>query len=445
MKLQFLGAAGMVTGSSYLLSDGKGDLLIDLGMFQGSQEMQALNSRPLAFAVDALAGVVLTHAHLDHCGRLPLLIKAGFSGPIYTTEASAQLLELSLYDTAKINKEREGEVLFGEKEVEQLMKLVKIADYHTPFKVGNFTIEMYEAGHILGSTSLLVTTEKGKRLIFSGDLGNTPQDLIKPTEYFDRGEVVVMESTYGDRIHGGDNPIEVLAREVQAVEQSGGTLLIPSFSLERTQELLHRFDHLKREKKIKEETAFFLDSPMAQKATNIFRGFPELYNNELSDHVRSDDPFSFPGLVMVENYKASQEIVNELRPKVILAGSGMMTGGRILNHARIHLGNDKNRILFVGFQAEGTIGRRIKDGERKIRIDGEEVEIHATVSETSAISAHADQPRLVNWLSKIEGVEKLFLTHGEDLSRLSLKEKIHQEMGLSEIELPKLNQQVEIE
>jgi len=452
-QLKFLGAAGMVTGSSYWLEDHDSHgILIDLGMFQGIEEQKAFNSQALAFSAKNLDAMILTHAHLDHCGRMPLLVGAGFTGPIFMTEATRQLLELSLYDAAKVAKENDErrqthEALFAEEEVEKLLTHCRIVAYDRPFTVGSFEITMRDAGHILGSASLEVKyTGEGKtvRVVFSGDLGNTPQDLIRPTEMIKEAEVVVMESTYGDRTHSNEDPLKVIQGEINAIEENGGTLLIPAFSLERTQEILHRIDHLKKSKKIKDETPVFLDSPMAIKATMIFKHFADLYNQELADHAKLDDPFDFPGLVLVEKGGESAKIKEIDRPKVIIAGSGMMSGGRIMRHAIDFLPLPTTRLLQVGFQAQGTVGRQIQDGAKKVKIYDEEVEVAAQIREVTSMSAHADQPRLMNWLSKIKGVQKVFLTHGEELPRLVLAEKIRNELGVTDVVLPEMNQTEEL-
>ena len=253
-----------------------------------------------------------------------------------------------------------------------------------------------------------------------------------------------MESTYGDKIHPEEDVDSLLAEEIKRIEAERGTLLIPAFSLERTQELLHRFDHLKKAKKMKDETPVYLDSPMAIRATEVFKASKNLYNQELANHSKKDDPFEFPGLVRVEHGWQSRKIKDQLGAKVIIAGAGMMTGGRIVFHARDFLGEDKNSIMFVGFQGEGTLGRRIQEGEKKVNIEGETIEIKARVREIRAMSAHADQNGLLAWISKIDKVEKVFLTHGEDVPRLSLRRKIEDVVGIAEVVLPKMRQEIEV-
>ncbi len=444
----------MVTGSCYWLADqNEHGVLIDMGMFQGVEEQKTFNNESLPFKAKNLTAMILTHAHLDHCGRMPLLVRAGFTGSIFMTEATHQLLGLSLYDAAKVAKENDErrqthEALFTEEEVEKLLTHCRVVHYDRSFEVGNFEVTMRDAGHILGSASVeIVDKREGngpRKIAFSGDLGNTPQDLIRPTEPVVDADLVVMESTYGDRIHSDEDPMKVIQEEINAVEANGGTLLIPAFSLERTQEILHRIDHLKKNKKVKDETPVFLDSPMAIKATMIFKHFADLYNQELADHAKLDDPFDFPGLVLVEKGGESAKIKEIDRAKVIIAGSGMMSGGRIMHHAADFLPLETTRLLQVGFQAIGTLGRQIEDGAKKVKIYDQEVDVKAHIREVTSMSAHADQPRLMNWLSKIKGVQKVFLTHGEELPRLVLSEKIKNDLGITEVVLPKMNQSVDL-
>lgn len=439
----------MVTGSSYLLTDGPTKVLLDMGMFQGGGDESRLNYEELAFNPVELNGAILTHAHLDHCGRLPTLVYGGFSKELYMTRATERLLEISLMDAAHLAKEGQSRPMFDEEDVVRLMSLVKTVDYGENFLIGNMSFNFLDAGHILGSASVEIRsknskTQEFKTVVFSGDLGNSPQDLIRPTEVPKAAEVVIMESTYGDKIHPEEDVEELLSEEVKRIEDEGGTLLIPAFSLERTQELLHRFDHLKKVRRMKDETPVYLDSPMAIRATEVFESSKELFNDELSNHSKVDNPFEFPGLIRVERGWQSRKIKDQVGAKVIIAGAGMMTGGRIVFHAIDFLGEEKNSIMFVGFQGEGTLGRRIQDGEKKVNIEGKVVEIRARVREIRAMSAHADQNGLVSWISKIDKVKKVFLTHGEELPRLSLSRKIKDEIGVDEVILPKMRQEVEV-
>jgi metallo-beta-lactamase family protein len=446
VKIKFLGAASMVTGSSYFLTGEETGLMIDYGMFQGKIEETGLNSVKPPIDFDKLTAVVLTHAHLDHCGRLPLLIRYGFRGPIFMTEATKALTELVLYDSAKIAKEEESKVvLYTDDDVEKLLKQVQTVEYDKAFMVGEFEVTFLDAGHILGSATVLVRdTKNGKLISFSGDLGNTPEPLLDPTHWVTKADVAVMESTYGDEIHEPRDEVEELAAIVAQAEKERGTVIIPSFSLQRSQEILYIFDQLKKMGKMKVETPVFLDSPMAIKATEIFRDFPNLYNRKLETQAKTDDPFDFPSLVLCDTIEKSRQIKNLIGTKIIVAGSGMMNGGRVIHHVVSFLGDPKTQLIFVGFQAEGTLGRKIKDGLEKVNIWGNEVTIKAQIKEIKTMSSHADQVQLLNWISKMEGLTHVILTHGEELPRLVLAEKVRQDFPGVSVDMPMLYDEIDI-
>jgi len=442
MKLKFLGAAGgLVTGSSSLIN---GQTLIDLGMYQGTREVAELNQQPLDFDARKLDAVILTHAHLDHCGRLPLLIKGGFSGKVFMTAATKDLVEIVLFDAVKVAREDgDKDNLFGDEEVEKILLMTEVVEYNQSFFSAGVNFSLIDAGHILGSASVKLLLPDKRKMIFSGDLGNSPQDLIKPTEKAGEGEVVIMESTYGDRLHGVEDEREVLVKEVEAVIRDGGTLLIPAFSLERTQELLHDLDYLKKTGKIKDNLKVFLDSPMAIRVTEVFKKHGELYNEELKKQAQVDDPFDFPGLSMVVEASQSRKIKEVIGAKIIIAGSGMMAGGRILSHAQEYLADSRTRLLFVGYQAKGTIGRAILEGARSVSIYGKSIEVEAHTREITSMSAHADQEQLLTWLEQIKGTREVFLIHGEEKSRRMLKSKIEERLGLK-VKLPLMGEEVEV-
>lgn len=447
-KIKFLGASGTVTGSSFLLSGNDGpSVLIDTGMFQGMHESHQLNSAPLDFDIKKVGGIVITHAHLDHVGRLPIMIKNGYTGPIYLTEPTRIIAEITLLDAAKLQAE-ENHPLYEFTDITKTMSQMEVIDYHQEFQIGQFKLKLLDAGHIMGSAMVeVIDTNDGlsEKIIFSGDLGNSPEDIVRPTEMIKEADVVVMESTYGDRTHAAENANEVLTEEINAIEENGGALLIPAFSVERSQELLHKIDHLKKSGKVKEDTMVFLDSPMAIKTTAVYKQFKNLYGAEIAEHASKDDPFDFPGLKFTEDSKESRQISKTEGAKVIIAGSGMMNGGRILHHAQEFLPDPKNRLLIVGFQAQGTVGREILDGSRDVRINGENIHIAAHVRKSSGMSAHADQPKLFEWLHFIKDVKKLFLVHGEDVARLAFKNLVKERSQLKDINLPTLGQEFELE
>lgn len=445
--ITFLGASGTVTGSSYFLHEDDGNgILIDMGMFQGSDELERWNYDTIPLHPDNIHAVFLTHAHLDHSGRLPLLRKFGFDGPIFMTEATKMLAELILRDSAHISKEHmAGHELYTESDVEWILGKINVIQYHEPISVGNFTVTFHDAGHILGSAILEVYSKNDKdgvkRIIFSGDLGNYPEEIVKPTEFIKEGDIVLMESTYGDREHSNEKPQQVLKEEINAIEETGGTLLIPSFSVERTQEILHIIDHLKKSEAVRNDTPIYLDSPLAIHVTHVYQQYRVLYNAEVKEHSYTDDPFNFPGLTMVANYRESADIIHKQGTKVVIAGSGMMNGGRILNHAAESLPYPNTRILFVGFQAEGTIGRAIIEGNKELTINNRQIEVRAQVRKSSCMSSHADQSKLIEWYAKIHGVKKLFLTHGENRQRGVLAETIRERLPqMNSIYLPMRNQ-----
>lgn len=447
MKIKFLGASGTVTGSSYVLTgDGGDSLLIDLGMFQGTDEIEKLNFEPYEYECNKLTGAILTHAHLDHCGRLPILYINGYRGKIKMTPATRDLVELSLLDAAKVAKNNGGKILYTGQQAATTIDNFETVEYHTPFQIGEFTITFRDAGHILGSSTAEIVDEKAigeiKKIVFSGDLGNYPEDLEMSTEFIDSSDAVVMESTYGDRLHPKSDPDKQLQEEINAIETSHGTLLIPAFSLDRTQEILHMIKHLKSSGKVLESTPVFLDSPMGEKATLDYLKYKQLFNSHIQSDFEFGDPFDFPNLVMIKDWHQSQGLQQKSGPQVIIAGSGMMSGGRILGHAAHFLPMSTTRLFIVGYQGEDTLGREILEGNKKIIIDNNEIEVKATVSETQALSSHADQSQLLKWLSHIKGVKKLFITHGEDPVRKYFEEKIKKDLGLTDITLPEINQEV---
>jgi metallo-beta-lactamase family protein len=447
MKLKVLGAAGTVTGSSYVLTSQSGQsILIDLGMFQGPSEIERLNYERYDFDCRQLIGALLTHAHLDHCGRLPILFSHGFTGTIWMTPATRDFVEISLFDSAKIAKKDKKKILYDKTLVEQTLEHIQTIGYGKPIQIGDFQITFRDAGHLLGAAILVIEDTKNtssiRKIVFSGDLGNTPEDLLHDTEKIDSADAVVMESTYGDRLHPKLDPVDALQAEINSVEASGGALLIPSFALEKTQELLHMIKHLKQEGKVSNQTPVYLDSPMGQKATLIHAQHPELCNTHVQEELSSGSPFEFPELQVVMSPEESRAIHNQAGAKVILAGAGMMTGGRILFHAAYYLPSAINRIFFVGYQGEETLGRFILEGQKRVTIDKIPVEVKASVSSTRAMSSHADQQQLMDWLKAINGVQKLFITHGDNGPRGVLATKIAAELGIKDIVLPYQNQEI---
>ncbi len=436
-NLTFFGASSTVTGSCSLLESGGSSVVIDLGLFQEDEKTEQENKSELPFDARSIEAVLITHAHLDHCGRLPLLAKQGFAGNIYMTKATKDIVEISLNDSAKIaeRKEEEEQIepIYTIEDVDVVMEMIKTVEYREPFKIADFEVIFRDAGHILGSASIEVHCPDGKTVVFSGDLGNTPEDIVKPTELISKAEIVVMESTYGGRNHTQEDIYALLQHEINEVEQTNGTLIIPAFSIERTQEVIHRIGHLVQQKKINASTPIFVDSPMAIAVTEIFKKYPNLYNDELAQDV---EPFEYKSLISTPTSQKSKEILHTEGPKVIIAGSGMMNGGRVHFHLKNYISKHNTRLLIVGYQAEGTLGRQLEEGARQIPLFDEEVQVNATITKIESMSSHADEPKLLNWLKHIEGVETVFLVHGEDEKRRALQDKIMRDIPTVKTHLP---------
>lgn len=436
MKIKFLGATGgIVTGSCYWLQGDSGGLVVDMGMFQGLNSRE-LNANMPEIEIENIKGVLVTHAHLDHGGRLPLLIKMGYKGKVYMTAATRDLVELSLHDTVKIAREDNREKMFGEEEVAQLLSQVEIMDIGETKMLGEFKVSFLRAGHILGAVSVLVE-EKGKSIVFSGDIGTGESPLIKPPEPPATADVVVLESTYGNRLHGIEDEKKILKEVIDEVVESRGVLLLPVFSIQRSQRVLHLLDHIQKEGGLPNNMKVYFDSPMAIEATQIFGKYRQEFGGELAGHAGKDDPFDFPGLVVTRQAWEKKIIRKDKNAKIIVAGSGMMSGGRIMGHAKEYLSKVSTRLLIVGYQAKGTLGRKIVDGEKLVNIDRVDIDVRAGVKIIHSMSAHADQRQLLDWLTEIKGVKKVIVTHGEDEPRETLKDeilKIHK----VEIEMPGL-------
>lgn len=447
--LSFHGAVGTVTGSCYTLKNQDQRIFIDCGYFQGTEDITALNHQPLGFDPSTLRAGILTHAHLDHCGRLPLLSKGGFHGHIYMTAPTRAILEIVLNDTLKIMSQEPETALYDQSDIEHILNASKIVEYHEPFMIADMKARLYDAGHILGSSFIEFTRSSNgypQTITFSGDLGNSPQDLIRPTEVIHQSNIVIMESTYGDREHQTEpDTNKLIADEVNAIEKSGGTLLIPCFSIQRTQEVLHRLNHLAGDKLIDPNIPVFLDSPMAIRVTKLYEHFHQFFNQELTSHYHREDPFSLTNLTLTPRSRDSKRIEKTNGPKIIIAGSGMMTGGRIVKHASQYLPDPASRLLFVGYQGVETLGRNILEStDSWIVIEDNPVKLKANINQLHGLSSHAGQTQLHHWLSEMSGVKQVFLTHGEDTSRTGLKNKILENNPELTVELPKLHSQYEL-
>ncbi len=429
MTIQFLGAAGEVTGSCYYLEHGDQRFLVDCGMFQGTSDAERKNHAPWPFDPSSLDFVLLTHAHFDHCGRLPKLYHDGFRGHVYATAPTAELSNLILGDAANIMfhdaKKDHSPPLYTLNEVKALNGLFRPVQYDTPVRLAEgLNATFRDAGHILGSAIIEVMVE-GKTVVFSGDIGNDPVPLMNAPERPHVADVLMIESTYGDRLHDRSDRVVQLRQAILDVVANKGTLLIPAFALERTQEVLFHLSNLKEKKEIP-DIPIFVDSPLAIEATAVFRRYENLFDKESQEHLRhGDDFFSFPHLKYCSTVEESKAINFVASPKVVIAGSGMMNGGRILHHL-VHYGPFKNTIIaIVGFQVPGSIGRQLLDGERRVHVMHQDIDVVAEVRNISAFSAHADQAQLLEWIGAFEHIDRMFIIHGEAEPGKVLAEKVH--------------------
>ncbi len=452
MKLTFLGAAGMVTGSCTLLEHNDSKILIDCGMFQG-RDHELVQTLPCDAAdIDV---VLLTHSHIDHSGHIPMLTKNGFKGVIYATSATRRLAELLLMDSAHIQQtelnwknkkliragKKPQEPLYDEMDVKETMKLFTSADYRETVSIADgISVCFYDAGHLLGSSivcvELIDEDSKKRRLVFSGDLGNDSRPLLCDPDHVTDADCVIMESTYGGRIHEGlDNTKEELARLVKETYSRGGKVIIPAFAVGRTQELLYHLRELYDEGAFKgyERCPVFVDSPLAVEATKLFEEYADSYFDEETRSVlrRGDDPITFDQLTLSVTTAQSREINGYKGSCIIISASGMCDAGRIKHHLKYNLFNSNNTVVFAGYQAEGTLGRRLLEGARKVNIFGETVSVKAKITKISGISAHADQKALVKWISNFAPTpSNVFLNHGDSDATGALSALVQKEIGV---------------
>ncbi len=433
MKISFYGATREVTGSCYLVESGGGTkALVDCGMFQGCNTCDVKNYTNLYFDAKSIEAVFVTHAHLDHTGRLPKLVKDGFRGKIFGTAPTLRLAELVLLDAVHIMEEdlkrEKREMLYSHEDVAQAVKQFTPVDYSRDAKVGDIVGRPRDAGHIFGSAFWELEDGQGKRATFSGDVGNHGSKVLRPTAQLSATDALVVESTYGNRVHEDESTRETKLREiVQRTIDNKGVLVIPAFAIDRTQQILFELNHLVEEG-ILPEVPIFLDSPMAIKATEIVKDYPQYYNKEARALAASgDDLFSFPGLKLTASRDESKLINDAPKPKVIIAGSGMMNGGRIQHHLVRYLSDPNSTVLIVGYQAQGTLGRDLYEGKKLVQVLQEKVHVRAHIMSIGAYSAHADQAKLVKWVEDAaEKPKQIIVTHGEEGASVGLATRFQQ-------------------
>lgn len=458
MRLSFHGADRQVTGSCHMLECAGKRILIDCGMMQGGRQEEEENAGPFGFDPAGVDCVLLTHAHLDHCGRLPLLVNRGFRGQIISTAATRELARIVLLDSARLQEEesrREARHHWRRGKPRAQAPLYTVHDandcldrfrhsveYGEPVQLGrDVRATFFDAGHILGSASILVEVAEGGRtrtVLFSGDIGNTGRPLLNAPAPPAEADFVVMESTYGDRVHRSpEQSTEELYTAISDTLQRGGNVVIPTFALERAQDILYALHQGLQSGRLPASLQVFLDSPMAISATEIFERYPECLAPAAAGLFRSDaDPFSLPNLHFIREAAESIALNRISGGAVIMAGSGMCTGGRVRQHLRHNLGRRESAIIFVGFASRGTLARRIIDGADQVAIFGEEIPVRAAIHTINGFSAHADQAELVDWRAGIKGGETTFLVHGEEPAMRSLAGRLTS----SRIEMPQMNQ-----
>jgi metallo-beta-lactamase family protein len=464
-RLTFLGAAENVTGSRHLLETDGARILVDCGLYQ-ERDLLGRNWDPLPGGADTLDAILLTHAHLDHCGLLPKLVKDGFRGRVYCTQATAEIAQIVLLDSANLQEEdaafkrkrhkKEGrsgpfpeEPLYSVEDTKACFELFSPVAFQEPVLLkGCVELTFHNAGHILGSSIIrLRSICDGKRIVlFTGDLGRNDKPILKDPVVCKEADYVLVESTYGDRTHDHLEDIkEVLCEAINSTIEAGGNIVIPSFSIERSQEVLYYLNELLLEKRIP-HLMTILDSPMAIQVTDVFKRHPELYDEKMAELMRRhESPFSFAGLKMTPTTRESKTINAIKGTVIIIAGSGMCTGGRIKHHLAANITRPESTILFVGYQAKGTLGREIIDGNKEVRIFGQKFPVKARIVQAHGFSAHADRQELYTWLTHLERPPLgIFVVHGEKESAHNFADFLREKTGWK-IVVPTYGQQIVLE
>ncbi len=440
MKLTFLGATGTVTGSKYLLESAGKRVMVDCGLFQGKKELRLRNWAELPIDPASVDAILLTHAHLDHCGYIPRFVKNGFKGPVYCSAATLDLCGIILPDSGHIQEEDAAQAnrhdwskhkpalpLYTEAEAREVLKQLVPVKFGKAYGIGDLSFTLSRAGHILGAAFIRVVDGDGTSVLFSGDLGRPHDPVMKPPAQAQKADYIVVESTYGDRLHDTEDPTEDLERIIVKTAARGGTLIVPAFAVGRAQSILYYLHRLRQEGRIPDAIPIYLDSPMAIDAT-------ELLHRHMSDHRLPKDVCR--EVCAVAEYTRTVEKSKQLdgnhdsMPRIIISASGMATGGRVLHHLKHYIGDARNAILLAGFQAAGTRGDRLARGEKEIKIHGRMWPVKAQILRMDSLSAHADYSEILEWLGHFRAPpRKVFVVHGEPDSALSLCRKIEDKLG----------------
>lgn len=439
-KIIFYGGADGVTGSNFMLEDLSSKekstkILVDCGLHQGNKIVEDSNRKSFDYNPQEVDTLFVTHAHLDHIGRIPKLVRDGFRGKIYSTYPTKEMAELSLRDSLgvmeKEAKKDKHSIFYKEEDIVKSMELWQGMDYHQPIDVGRFSVQLLDAGHILGS-AMVEFTSGGKKTIFTGDLGNSPAPLLKATEKISDVNYLLMESVYGDREHEGrDSRKQHLRDVILSTMKAGGVLMIPAFSIERTQEILFEIENLMEASKIP-LVPVFLDSPLAIGITDIYRRYERYFNKEVKYIIKNGDGiFHFPQLHQTRTTEESKGIARRTGRKIIIAGSGMSNGGRILHHEKRYLPQKNSTLLIAGYQAAGSLGRLLSEGAKEVTIMGQRIRVRARVENLSAYSAHMDSSSLSEFAGQTShSLEEVFTVMGEPKSSLFLVQRLKDEWGI---------------
>lgn len=468
MKIQFLGAARVVTGSCFLLTTEKSKVLIDCGLFQGSESLEKLNYEEFQFNPAEIDFLVLSHAHIDHSGRIPKLVKEGFEGQIICTKATSDLCEIMLLDSGHIqesdakweNKKRSRagkplvEPLYTAKDASASLRYFKPILYDQKIDLNDeMSIRFKDAGHILGSSIVeLWIKDKGKtvKIVFSGDLGLPNKPILRDPEYIEEADYLIIESTYGNREHiNVENRVEKLTEIIDSTVLKGGTVVIPSFAVGRTQELIYELNkYYEYNKNIDAfmRIPIYIDSPMAVSATKIFQENSDCFDSEAKKLILGgDNPFEFQNLYYIRSQEESMRLNSYEFPKVIISASGMCNAGRIRHHLKYNLWKKNNSIVFVGYQAEGTLGRMLMDGIKSVKLLGDKIAVEAEIHSIEGFSGHADQKGLINWIKGFKKLPKnIFIVHGESESSLGLSQAIEKHFKIEPV-IPTMNSAYELD
>ncbi|AFL86136.1 putative exonuclease of the beta-lactamase fold involved in RNA processing [Belliella baltica DSM 15883] len=445
VKVKFLGGAGTVTGSRYLLEINNYKVLVDCGMFQGLKDYRVRNWEAFPISPSEIDMVILTHAHIDHSGYLPKLVKEGFRGPIYGTEATLELIKILLLDSAKLQEEAAAYAqkkgyskhekplpLYTIEDAERVFPLLKGADFEeeqSEYPEFNFTF--YNAGHILGAAIVKLKVngaQQVKKIVFSGDLGRYHDPILNPPARLPFADILFLESTYGDRVSKIKNPEEELGRAIREAYRRGGVALIPAFAVGRTQMMLYYLHRLQQKGKIP-DIPIYVDSPMAIDVTKLYKSFNEYHRLKPLFEEEGSNPFSHKNLHYYQSQEASISLNAVRGDAIIISASGMATGGRVMHHLYNRLPKEQDTVIFVGYQAVGTRGRKLLEGDQSVKMYGLDVPIKAKIEYIEGLSAHADQEELIDWSEGFTSKPKItFLVHGEDEARIALQQKLKEEL-----------------